>query len=156
MPKVQFDSDSKGRPERVPVPPGEYRVFISDIREDTRPGDGVLYWNTTLEVSEGPHAGAWIYDRLTFEPHVAWKSRAMYEACFGPADDGEYDLRSDDFIGMELVVKTKLHEYNGKTTARVAYWIPFEESAPAPATEPAPAPAKGKGKRKADQEDYPF
>lgn len=126
------------------LPPGIYGAVIkSEETKPTKAGTGE-YLQLVLEVDEGPHAGAKIFERLNLRnPSVkamAIAQETLIKICeaAGLGQPGD----SAELVGKRVEINTGNETYQGKTYARVRGY--------------APHPAGQKQKEDEFLEDLPF
>jgi hypothetical protein len=111
------------------LPPGTYSAVIkAEETKPTKAGTGE-YLQLILEVDEGPHAGARVFERLNLRnPSVkamAIAQETLVRICEAAGMDKPGD--SSELVGKRLQVTTVNETYQDKTYARIRGYAPHPE-----------------------------
>lgn len=104
----------------APIPVGDHRVRINEVVEK-RFNSGNEGFEITLDVS-GHGGKLWFY--LVLDPSDTKKTNQRIGAFFESFDIGDFDLSHyRGWIGKIGGVRVKHEEYNGNTSAKVAFCL---------------------------------
>ena len=159
---LTFDFTNYKDTSTAHVAPGTYHAEVSDFEETTSKAGNAMFV-VYLEITEGPHAGQQIIDRLPQTEKAMFRSAAFLQALGVKIAKKKISLNPRSLIGRPVDIVVEDGEpYNGKVKSEVREYLratkpakaepaddPLagdaedEVSEPAPAAEPAkPAPAE--------------
>ena len=135
---IHFDRENYTPPPRgFELPPeGPAEVSIIECGErQSNSGNPMLEIKCVVEDGQkGAGAHLWHYIVLNNQYSIS-NIGAVLESC-GELPEGTADLEPMDFIGLRGKVEVKHEEYQGQTKAKIAWWIPADESTPSPDVSP--------------------
>ena len=155
---LTFDFTNYKDTSTAHVPAGTYRAEVSDFEETTSKAGNAMFV-VYLEITEGPHAGQQIIDRLPQTEKAMFRSAAFLQALGVKIAKKKIALNPRSLIGRPVDIVVEDGEpYNGRVRSEVREYLratkpakaepeadPMEAEIdePAPAVEPAkPAPAE--------------
>ena len=119
MPIVNLDYDLEDvSSSNDPVPAGMYAARIKECElgeSSTKKPMLTFIW----EIVEGEHQGRQIWDNVVLS--VTWKVK-QYAELAGLESGAQ--LNTEDFVGIEATIETKLEEYNDQMRANIKKIIP--------------------------------
>lgn len=111
--------------EMAGLPDGTYRMMVATSELATAKTSGALMWKIKLEVIEpASHLGRFVFDNLVFSHAAAGITFQKLKALgvgvqaghqFNPSGGGHKDI-----VGRKVAVTTKLAEFNGQMSPKVA------------------------------------
>jgi len=113
--KINKDTERKGM--GFDIPNGKYLVEVMECEAREPKDGGDTYIATTFEILDsareaGEHCiGFKIFDQFSLSEKASWRLEGFLDACYPPRFDG--DEIPDTIIGKQLVVDTKMEEYQG-------------------------------------------
>lgn len=120
---------------------GDYPLKVVEVEQ--KEGDKYDYLSWLLECTGDPE-GARVYNNTSLSPQSLWNVRAMLEAVGYDIPDSEFDLDPSELVGLELMGKVEMEDYEGKPRPRlVDFW----------ALEAAEEPKPKRGKKPAADDD---
>ena len=157
---LTFDFTNYKDTSTAHVAPGTYRAEVSDFEETTSKAGNAMFV-VYLEITEGPHAGQQIIDRLPQTERAMFRSAAFLQALGVKIAKKKIALNPKALIGrpVDIVVEDG-DPYNGRVKSEVREYLratkpakaepaddPMADEAeidePAPEAEPAkPAPVE--------------
>lgn len=157
---LTFDFTNYKDTSTAHVAPGTYRAEVSDFEETTSKAGNAMFV-VYLEITEGPHAGQQIIDRLPQTEKAMFRSAAFLQALGVRIAKKKIALNPKSLIGRPVDIVVEDGEpYNGRVRSEVREYLratkpvkaasepdPMgdgdEVADPAPAAEPAkPAPVE--------------
>ena len=157
---LTFDFTNYKDTSTAHVPAGTYRAEVSDFEETTSKAGNAMFV-VYLEITEGPHAGQQIIDRLPQTEKAMFRSAAFLQALGVKIAKKKIALNPRSLIGRPVDIVVEDGEpYNGRVRSEVREYLRATKPAkvkdepeadpmggeidePAPAVEPAkPAPAE--------------
>lgn len=155
---LTFDFTNYKDTSTAHVPAGTYRAEVSDFEETTSKAGNAMFV-VYLEITEGPHAGQQIIDRLPQTEKAMFRSAAFLQALGVKIAKKKIALNPRSLIGRPVDIVVEDGEpYNGRVRSEVREYLratkpakaepeadPMEDeiASPAPAAEPAkPAPSE--------------
>lgn len=157
---LTFDFTNYKDTSTAHVAPGTYRAEVSDFEETTSKAGNAMFV-VYLEITEGPHAGQQIIDRLPQTERAMFRSAAFLQALGVKIAKKKIALNPKALIGRPVDILVEDSEpYNGRVRSEVREYLratkpakaepaddPMADEAeigePASAAEPAkPAPAE--------------
>ena len=156
-----FNPNEYSANEYAPIPTGDHRVRISDVVErsgDKAFGSGNEGFEITLDVS-GHGGKLWFY--LVLDRNDSKKTNQRIGTFFESFGIGDFDLSHyRGWIGKIGGVRVKHEEYEGKTSAKVAFCLSRKNQDKLPAwkgeTTMATAMATANFTEAKTDEDLPF
>ena len=156
---LTFDFTNYKDTSTAHVAPGTYHAEVSDFEETTSKAGNAMFV-VYLEITEGPHAGQQIIDRLPQTEKAMFRSAAFLQALGVKIAKKKIALNPRSLIGRPVDIVVEDGEpYNGRVKSEVREYLratkPVKEASepdpmgdedeaaePAPTAEPAkPAPA---------------
>ena len=108
MPTIDF-SNVAAADEFTPVPDGTYTVEVDEVNEEvSQKGDNLL--KVRLQVIEGEHAGAAIYDRLYFSERALPRIKLVLDA-MGVSTAGAVDVTPELLLGRKCQAEVTVDTY---------------------------------------------
>ena len=159
---LTFDFTNYKDTSTAHVAPGTYHAEVSDFEETTSKAGNAMFV-VYLEITEGPHAGQQIIDRLPQTEKAMFRSAAFLQALGVKIAKKKIALNPRSLIGRPVDILVEDGEpYNGKVKSEVREYLratkPVKE-----ASEPDPmgdeeevadlAPASEPAKPSSDAED---
>lgn len=136
------------------VPAGTYHAEVSDFEETTSKAGNAMFV-VYLEITEGPHAGQQIIDRLPQTEKAMFRSAAFLQALGVKIAKKKIALNPRSLIGRPIDIVVEDGEpYNGRVKSEVREYLRATKPAkakaeddpladePAEPAEPAEAPAE--------------
>lgn len=115
-----FNPDDYSANDYAPIPAGDHRVRINDVVEKTF-NSGNEGYEITLDVS-GHNGKLWFY--LVLDRNDVKKTNQRIGSFFESFGIGDFDLSHyRGWIGKIGGVRVKHEEYNGNTSAKVAFCL---------------------------------
>lgn len=114
-----------------PIPEGKHRIRIKSAEEAVSKNSGNNMIALQFEVSA--HKGL-LFFYIVFQPDKPEntnRSLTRFFDCFKGIPDGNFEL--DKWVGQVGACMVKHEEYNGKTSAKVAFLLNADEAAGLPA-----------------------
>jgi hypothetical protein len=111
----------------TPIPAGVYKVVALEFQENQSESSEYPYYKTTLEISEGDHAGRKLFTNFSLSPKAAWKLREALVA-FGESEEslkGDFDLDIFAYQGVECKAAVTQEAYQGNMQNRVTSLAPI-------------------------------
>ena len=148
---LTFDFTNYKETYTAHVAPGTYRAEVSDFEETTSKAGNVMFV-VYLEITEGPHAGRQIIDRLPQTERAMFRSAAFLQALGVKIAKKKIALNPKSLIGRPVDIVVEDGEpYNGKVKSEVREYLratkpvkaePEEDPLADEIDEPAEAPAE--------------
>ena len=157
---LTFDFTNYKDTSTAHVAPGTYRAEVSDFEETTSKAGNAMFV-VYLEITEGPHAGQQIIDRLPQTEKAMFRSAAFLQALGVKIAKKKISLNPRSLIGRPVDIVVEDGEpYNGRVKSEVREYLRATKPAkaepaddpmadedeidsPSPEAEPAkPAPAE--------------
>ena len=153
---LTFDFTNYKDTSTAHVAPGTYRAEVSDFEETTSRAGNAMFV-VYLEITEGPHAGQQIIDRLPQTERAMFRSAAFLQALGVKIAKRKIALNPKSLIGRPVDIVVEDGEpYNGRVRSEVREYLRATKPAkaeseedpladydevgePAPAEEPAEA-----------------
>ena len=106
------------------VPEGNYTCKVIEVTYETGENSGQPYLKWKHQVATGPAKGGTLYDNTSLQPQALWKLKGLLE-CMGIAvPAGKMKLMLPQYVGKTVGVEVMHEEYQGKTKARIASYLP--------------------------------
>lgn len=148
---LTFDFTNYKDTSTAHVAPGTYRAEVSDFEETTSKAGNTMFV-VYLEITEGPHAGQQIIDRLPQTEKAMFRSAAFLQALGVKIAKKKIALNPKSLIGrpVDIVVEDG-DPYNGRVRSEVREYLratkpakaePEDDPMDDEIDEPAEAPAE--------------
>jgi len=111
-PVVNFGRSEQPDPQQ-PIPIGEYKCKIVEVREKTSQ-KGEEYYSLRLEIIEGDYDGRSVYDSLFFSPKALQRLKLICER-LGINIEGDVEITPSLFLYKIVVVAIKQDFYINKS-----------------------------------------
>lgn len=111
MTKIDF-TNAGDLDEFEPVPEGIYSCRVEDVEEKQTAGGHPL-WRLQFAITEGVHAGRFLWDNLVFSPKALGRSKHALEA-FGVDASGTVDLSAQSLVGYRCRLSVYITDWEGK------------------------------------------
>lgn len=134
---LTFDFTNYKDTSTAHVAPGTYRAEVSDFEETTSKAGNAMFV-VYLEITEGPHAGQQIIDRLPQTERAMFRSAAFLQALGVKIAKKKIALNPKSLIGrpVDIVVEDG-DPYNGRVRSEVREYLRATKPAKAePADDP--------------------
>lgn len=134
---LTFDFTNYKDTSTAHVAPGTYRAEVSDFEETTSKAGNTMFV-VYLEITEGPHAGQQIIDRLPQTERAMFRSAAFLQALGVKIAKKKIALNPKSLIGrpVDIVVEDG-DPYNGRVRSEVREYLRATKPAKAePADDP--------------------
>nr|DAV70964.1 MAG TPA: Protein of unknown function (DUF669) [Caudoviricetes sp.] len=139
---LTFDFTNYKDTSTAHVPAGTYHAEVSDFEETTSKAGNVMFV-IYLEITEGPHSGKQIIDRLPQTEKAMFRSAAFLQALGVKIAKRKIALNPKALIGRPVDIVVEDGEpYNGKVKSEVREYLRATKPAEA---EPADDPLAGEG-----------
>ena len=148
---LTFDFTNYKDTSTAHVSPGTYHAEVSDFEETTSKAGNTMFV-IYLEITEGPHAGQQIIDRLPQTEKAMFRSAAFLQALGVKIAKKKIALNPKSLIGRPVDIVVEDGEpYNGKVKSEVREYLratkpvkaePEDDPMADEIDEPAEAPAK--------------
>lgn len=152
---LTFDFTNYKDTSTAHVAPGTYRAEVSDFEETTSKAGNAMFV-VYLEITEGPHAGQQIIDRLPQTEKAMFRSAAFLQALGVKIAKKKIALNPKALIGRPVDIVVEDGEpYNGRVRSEVREYLratkpaksepaddPMADEDEVDATSPAAEPAK--------------
>lgn len=148
---LTFDFTNYKDTSTAHVAPGTYHAEVSDFEETTSKAGNTMFV-IYLEITEGPHAGQQIIDRLPQTEKAMFRSAAFLQALGVKIAKKKIALNPRSLIGRPVDIVVEDGEpYNGKVKSEVREYLratkpvkaePEDDPMADEIDEPAEAPAK--------------
>lgn len=134
---LTFDFTNYKDTSTAHVAPGTYRVEVSDFEEKTSKAGNAMFV-VYLEITEGPHAGQQIIDRLPQTERAMFRSAAFLQALGVKISKKRIALNPKSLIGRPVDIVVEDGEpYNGRVRSEVREYLRATKPAKAePADDP--------------------
>ena len=149
-----FNADDYKENDFSPIPVGDHRVRIKDAEETTsKNGNDMI--KLTLEVSG--HTGS-LWDYIVFMPDNQQMTNRKLGGIFASFGIQPGDLCLANWIGQVGACRVKHEQFNGETSAKVAYYLGKDKQESLPAWQGGPAGVTGGGASAVtvSDDDLPF
>lgn len=149
-----FNADDYQETSFAPIPVGDHRVRIKDA-EETKSRNGNDMIKLTLEVSG--HSGS-LWDYIVFMPDNQQMTNRKLGGIFASFGIAPGDLNLDNWKGTVGACRVKHEQFNGETSAKVAYYLGKDKQDQLPPWQGGPAGVTGSGATFVElkDEDLPF
>lgn len=134
---LTFDFTNYKDTSTAHVAPGTYRAEVSDFEETTSKAGNAMFV-VYLEITEGPHAGQQIIDRLPQTEKAMFRSAAFLQALGVKIAKKKIALNPRSLIGRPVDIVVEDGEpYNGRVKSEVREYLRATKPAKAePADDP--------------------
>lgn len=134
---LTFDFTNYKDTSTAHVAPGTYRAEVSDFEETTSKAGNAMFV-VYLEITEGPHAGQQIIDRLPQTERAMFRSAAFLQALGVKIAKKKIALNPKALIGRPVDIVVEDGEpYNGRVRSEVREYLRATKPAKAePADDP--------------------
>ena len=134
---LTFDFTNYKDTSTAHVAPGTYRAEVSDFEETTSKAGNAMFV-VYLEITEGPHAGQQIIDRLPQTERAMFRSAAFLQALGVKIAKKKIALNPKSLIGRPIdIVVEDGDPYNGRVRSEVREYLRATKPAKAePADDP--------------------
>lgn len=134
---LTFDFTNYKDTSTAHVAPGTYRAEVSDFEETTSKAGNAMFV-VYLEITEGPHAGQQIIDRLPQTEKAMFRSAAFLQALGVKIAKKKIALNPKSLIGRPVDIVVEDGEpYNGRVRSEVREYLRATKPAKAePADDP--------------------
>ena len=134
---LTFDFTNYKDTSTAHVAPGTYRAEVSDFEETTSKAGNAMFV-VYLEITEGPHAGQQIIDRLPQTERAMFRSAAFLQALGVKIAKKKIALNPKSLIGRPVDIVVEDGEpYNGRVRSEVREYLRATKPAKAePADDP--------------------
>ena len=149
---LTFDFTNYKDTSTAHVAPGTYHAEVSDFEETTSKASGNPMFVIYLEITEGPHSGKQIIDRLPQTERAMFRSAAFLQALGVKIAKKKIALNPKSLIGRPVDIVVEDGEpYNGRVKSEVREYLratkpakaePADDPMADEAEEPAEAPAQ--------------
>lgn len=120
---LTFDFTNYKDTSTAHVAPGTYRVEVSDFEEKTSKAGNTMFV-IYLEITEGPHAGQQIIDRLPQTEKAMFRSAAFLQALGVKIAKKKIALNPRSLIGRPVDIVVEDGEpYNGRVKSEVREYL---------------------------------
>jgi hypothetical protein len=125
MDGIKTNWDEKGEGNFMVIPPGRYKVLITDVdRNKIKGKDKLIVEMEIIPGEKNKLVGEYIKDFLDLAENCLWKIKALAHGCgISLKGDAEFDPMS--IHGKTLIVDVENREYQGKTYLNIAQYIPI-------------------------------
>lgn len=125
VPSGSSDFSFPSEQEMAGLPDGTYRMMVASSELATAKTSGALMWKIKLEVIEpASHLGRFVFDNLVFSHAAAGITFSKLKALGVGVQAGHQFNPSGgqhkDIVGKKVAVTTKLAEFNGQMSPKVA------------------------------------
>jgi hypothetical protein len=125
VPSGSSDFAFPSEQEMAGLPDGTYRMMVASSELATAKTSGALMWKIKLEVIEpASHLGRFVFDNLVFSHAAAGITFSKLKALGVGVQAGHQFNPSGgqhkDIVGKKVAVTTKLAEFNGQMSPKVA------------------------------------
>ena len=101
------------------IPQGYYNVIIKDVKLKTSKSSSNQYLNWKLEISDGDHAGKYIFLSTSLSTSAQWYLKRFLCAINYPLEDETVELNLDKTKGRPLWVQLIPDSFNGKQSYQI-------------------------------------
>jgi len=127
--KVQDLSNvSTEGPSITLIPPGEYKVIVTDAQEGTSKLKGTPCIELEMEITEGDFKGRGLRDWVYVTEAAMWRVRQCLEAFGFQIPEGEFDFQPAELISKQAGVEVKHRVWNDKEQTEIAHYGPLAPS----------------------------
>lgn len=123
--KVNFE----GVEARVLLPEGQYHGRVEEITLEDGNAAQYLKWVFAVVDEDPKFNGKKLFYNTSLAPQALWNLRNLLETLGVEVPSSETDLDTDEFIGLELMLRVEHETYEGKDRAKVTDFTPLEEQA---------------------------
>jgi hypothetical protein len=121
---LTFDFTNYKDTSTAHVPAGTYHAEVSDFEETTSKASGNPMFVIYLEITEGPHSGQQIIDRLPQTEKAMFRSAAFLQALGVKITRRKIALNPKSLIGRPVDIVVEDGEpYNGKVKSEVREYL---------------------------------
>lgn len=108
------------------IPDGEYDAIVKSADESTRASDGKPKWKIIFMITaDGDYKNKEVHEYIHFTGDHAFNRVKWLGSVLGVDFDreGEFDIKPEDFVGKDLIIKVVTDEYEGQKNNKVKSFI---------------------------------
>lgn len=126
--KKRIKVDFTGVETRTLLPEGQYHAKVHEISQEDGDKAPYLKWVFAV-VSDDKTNGAKLFYNTSLAPQALWNLRNLLETLGVETPSSEMELDTDEYIGLELMLRVEHETWEGKDRAKVTDFTPLEETA---------------------------
>lgn len=150
--KKKIKVDFTGVDVRTLLAEGQYHAKVLEITQED--GNEYPYLKWVFEViSNDKTNGAKLFYNTSLAPKALWNLRNLLETLGVETPASEVELDTDEYIGLELMLRVEHETYEGKDRAKVTDFTPLEETASAEDDEEPEEEEEEDEKEESDEEE---
>lgn len=112
---------------RQAIPEGQYTVVVNTAEmAESQNGNPMIKFE--LEVTEGKHQGAKLFENCSLQPNALFKLKSLLIGLGFDIPKKAFDLDLQELIGLTCDVEVGHEKYEGKTRARILSYLDPNDS----------------------------